>query len=36
MCQALGFINGDVAVKNYADLSLVDEAAKRLALASAA
>jgi hypothetical protein len=30
MCQALGFINGDVAVKNYADLSLVEEAAKRL------
>jgi NitT/TauT family transport system substrate-binding protein len=28
--KALGFINGDVAVKNYADLSLVEEAAKRL------
>jgi NitT/TauT family transport system substrate-binding protein len=28
--KALGFINGDVAVKKYADLSLVEEAAKRL------
>jgi sulfonate transport system substrate-binding protein len=28
--KALGFINGDVPVKNYADLSLVEEAAKRL------
>jgi len=26
----LGFINGEVAVKKYADLSLVEEAAKRL------
>ncbi|HEY3919169.1 MAG TPA: ABC transporter substrate-binding protein [Stellaceae bacterium] len=28
--KALGFITADVAVKNYADLSLVEEAAKRL------
>jgi NitT/TauT family transport system substrate-binding protein len=28
--KALGFINGDVTVKNYADLSLVEEAAQRL------
>ena len=28
--KALGFINGDVAVRKYADLSLVEEAAKRL------
>jgi sulfonate transport system substrate-binding protein len=28
--KALGFINRDVAVKNYADLSLVEEAARRL------
>ena len=28
--RALGFIKGDVAVKDYADLSLVEEAAKRL------
>ena len=28
--RALGFINGEVAVKKYADLSLVEEAAKRL------
>lgn len=28
--RALGFIKGEVEVKNYADLSLVEEAAKRL------
>jgi NitT/TauT family transport system substrate-binding protein len=28
--KALGFINRDVAVKNYADLSMVEEAARRL------
>jgi len=28
--KALGFISGDVPVKHYADLSLVEEAAKRL------
>lgn len=28
--KALGFINADVPVKNYADLSMVEEAAKRL------
>ena len=28
--KALGFINGDVPVKSYADLSMVEEAAKRL------
>jgi NitT/TauT family transport system substrate-binding protein len=28
--RALGFINGEVAVNKYADLSLVEEAAKRL------
>ena len=30
MMKALGFINGDVAVKQYADLSLIDEARQRL------
>jgi len=28
--KALGFINADVAVRKYADLTLVEEAAKRL------